>query len=142
MERKKLLVHRKGASRSFPKLHPDLPPLYSQIGQPVFIGGSMGTCSYILVGSEGSMRKSFGTTCHGAGRAKSRNEMRRKFKDYEAIKRDLNAKSIVLRASDDTRIPEEAPEAYKNVDAVVETCEQADLSKRVMKVVPVCVIKG
>ena len=102
----------------------------------------MGTCSYILVGSEGSMRKSFGTTCHGAGRAKSRNEMRRKFKDYEAIKRDLNAKSIVLRASDDTRIPEEAPEAYKNVDAVVETCEQADLSKRVMKVVPVCVIKG
>jgi tRNA-splicing ligase RtcB (3'-phosphate/5'-hydroxy nucleic acid ligase) len=134
-------VHRKGATRAFPPGHPEIPPEYGQAGQPVFIPGSMGTASYVLAGRPGSMERSFGTTCHGAGRRMSRTAVR-KAVDGAALRRRLEARGIVVRASSARGLAEEAPEAYKDVDRVVEIVERAGLAARVARLRPIGVVKG
>jgi tRNA-splicing ligase RtcB (3'-phosphate/5'-hydroxy nucleic acid ligase) len=139
--RKRVWVHRKGATRAFPPGHPEVPSAYQAIGQPVIIPGDMGRASWVLVGQPGSMARSFGTTCHGAGRAMSRTAA---VKDAAGrrIDRELEAKGIIARAQSRKGLAEEQPKAYKNVDDVVETVHQAGLSKKVARMRPVGVIKG
>jgi tRNA-splicing ligase RtcB len=134
-------VHRKGATRAFPPGHPEIPPEYAGVGQPVFIPGSMGTASYVLAGRPGAMARSFGTTCHGAGRQMSRTAVR-KVVDGAQLRRRLEASGIVVRALSARGLAEEAPEAYKDVDRVVEIVERAGLAARVVRLRPVGVVKG
>jgi len=134
-------VHRKGATRALPPGHPEIPPEYRQAGQPVFIPGSMGTASYVLAGRPASMERSFGTTCHGAGRRMSRTAVR-KAVDGAALRRQLEARGIVVRALSARGLAEEAPEAYKDVDRVVEIVERAGLAARVARLRPIGVVKG
>ena len=140
-EKKRLLVHRKGSTRAFPPGHPELPEEYQGIGQPVLVGGSMGTFSYILVGTPDGMRKSLGSTCHGAGRALSRNSAK-KLLDAEEVIQGLEAKGISIRVGSRQAITEEAPEAYKDVNQVVQICHSAGISRRVLRLRPIGVIKG
>ncbi|CAG2115334.1 unnamed protein product, partial [Medioppia subpectinata] len=114
---KTLLVHRKGATRAFPPHHPLIPVDYQLTGQPVLIGGTMGTCSYVLTGTETGMKETFGTTCHGAGRALSRSKSRRNL-DYKDVLEDLAKKGISIRVASPKLVMEEAPESYKNVTDV------------------------
>ena len=111
---KKLLVHRKGATRAFPPHHPLIPVDYQWVGQPVLIGGTMGTCSYVLTGTEAGMTETFGSTCHGAGRARSRNNARNKLQ-YGDVLAALEAKGISIRVASPKLVMEEAPESYKDV---------------------------
>lgn len=134
-------VHRKGATRAFPPDHPEIPPEYAQAGQPVFIPGSMGTASYVLAGRAGAMERSFGTTCHGAGRRMSRTAVRRAV-DGGELRHRLEADGIVVRAPSARGLAEEAPEAYKDVDRVVEIVERAGLAARVVRLRPIGVVKG
>jgi tRNA-splicing ligase RtcB len=134
-------VHRKGATRAFPPGHPEIPPEYAAVGQPVFIPGSMGTASYVLAGRPGAMERSFGTTCHGAGRRMSRTAVR-KAVDGGELRRKLEAAGIVVRALSSRGLAEEAPEAYKDVDRVVAIVERAGLADRVVRLRPVGVVKG
>jgi tRNA-splicing ligase RtcB (3'-phosphate/5'-hydroxy nucleic acid ligase) len=134
-------VHRKGATRAFPPGHPEVPPEYAGSGQPVFIPGSMGTASYVLAGRPGAMERSFGTTCHGAGRQMSRTAVR-KAVDGGQLRRRLEAAGIVVRALSARGLAEEAPEAYKDVDRVVEIVGRAGLAARVARLKPVGVVKG
>jgi tRNA-splicing ligase RtcB (3'-phosphate/5'-hydroxy nucleic acid ligase) len=134
-------VHRKGATRAFPAGHPEIPPEYAEVGQPVFIPGSMGTASFVLTGRPGAMERSFGTTCHGAGRRKSRTAVR-KAVDGGALRRELEQAGIVVRAPSARGLAEEAPEAYKDVDRVVEIVERAGLAGRVVRLRPIGVVKG
>jgi tRNA-splicing ligase RtcB (3'-phosphate/5'-hydroxy nucleic acid ligase) len=134
-------VHRKGATRAFPPGHPEIPPEYAQSGQPVFIPGSMGTASYVLAGRPAAMDRSFGTTCHGAGRQMSRTAVRKAI-DGGELRRRLEASGIVVRALSARGLAEEAPEAYKDVDRVVEIVERAGLAARVARLKPVGVVKG
>ncbi|HSC02753.1 MAG TPA: RtcB family protein [Solirubrobacteraceae bacterium] len=134
-------VHRKGATRAFPPGHPEIPPEYAGSGQPVFIPGSMGTASYVLAGRAAAMDRSFGTTCHGAGRQMSRTAVR-KLIDGGELRRRLEASGIVVRALSARGLAEEAPEAYKDVDRVVEIVERAGLAARVARLRPVGVVKG
>jgi tRNA-splicing ligase RtcB len=134
-------VHRKGATRAFPPGHPEIPAEYAQSGQPVFIPGSMGTASYVLAGRPGAMERSFGTTCHGAGRQMSRTAVRKAI-DGGQLRRRLEASGIVVRALSARGLAEEAPEAYKDVDRVVEIVERAGLAARVARLKPVGVVKG
>ena len=134
-------VHRKGATRAFPAGHPEIPPEYAEVGQPVFIPGSMGTASFVLAGRAGAMERSFGTTCHGAGRRMSRTAVR-KVVDGGALRRQLEAAGIVVRALSARGLAEEAPEAYKDVDRVVEIVERAGLAGRVVRLRPIGVVKG
>jgi tRNA-splicing ligase RtcB len=136
----KLWVHRKGATRGFPPFHPVLPEIYKKIGQPVIIGGSMGTCSYLLVGTETS-KETFYSTAHGAGRVMSRNEAIRT-KRGEEVKKELENRGIAIRTGSIKGLAEEADFAYKNVTEVVETCEKAGISKIVCRFKPLGVIKG
>src|SRR3972149_10800364 len=122
--KKKVLVHRKGATRAFPKGHPDLPKSYVDVGQPVLIPGSMGTCSYVLVGTEQAMEETFGSSCHGAGRAKSRHAAKKEITAEELI-RKLNEKGIKVRGASRSGLTEESPDAYKDVSAVVEVVQKA-----------------
>jgi tRNA-splicing ligase RtcB len=140
-KRKKVWVHRKGATRAFPPRHPEVPSMYRQIGQPVIIPGDMGRASWVLVGQEGSMDKTFGTTCHGAGRAMSRTAS---VKDAAGrrIDKELEALGIIARAQSRKGLAEEQSKAYKNVDDVVEVVDRAGLSKRVARLRPIGVIKG
>ncbi len=137
----KVLVHRKGATRAFPKGHPDLPEAYRNIGQPVIIPGSMGTYSYVLVGTEKAMEETFGSTCHGAGRTLSRHRAKKMMTADEAVKK-LREKGIFIQATTRSGITEEIPEAYKNVSEVVEVVHQAGISTKVAKLKPIGVIKG
>jgi tRNA-splicing ligase RtcB (3'-phosphate/5'-hydroxy nucleic acid ligase) len=137
----KLCVHRKGATRSFPAGHPDVPLKYAKIGQPVFIPGDMGRYSYILVGTQRSMELSFGSTCHGAGRMRSRGEAKRQI-DYREVIRDLDAKGITIRAGNLRDLAEEASGAYKDVARVVNVAAGAGLSMIVARTKPIIVIKG
>ncbi|KAJ1449226.1 tRNA-splicing ligase [Pelagophyceae sp. CCMP2097] len=139
--RKTLLVHRKGATRAFPPHHPLIPVDYQFTGQPVLVGGTMGTCSYVLTGTEKGMAKTFGSTCHGAGRASSRNKTRRTLA-YDDVLASLAAKGISIRVASPKLVMEEAPEAYKDVNSVVDTCHNAGISNKVVKLRPVAVIKG
>jgi len=138
---KKLLVHRKGSTRAFPPYHPNIPKDYQSIGQPVLIGGTMGTCSYVLVGTDKGMTETFGSTCHGAGRALSRNQSRKKLDHVQVLER-LKNDGISIRVASPMLVAEEAPESYKNVTDVIDTCEDAGISRKVVKLRPVAVIKG
>lgn len=138
---REVMVHRKGATRAFPPGHPDVPAVYQDVGQPVLIPGSMGTASYVLVGTEGAMQETFGTTCHGAGRVMSRTAARKSAHAQNARQR-LEERGILVRAETRDGITEEIPEAYKDVDAVVDVVHNAGLSKRVARLKPIGVIKG
>ena len=138
---RRLCVHRKGATRAFGPGHPELPDAYRSIGQPVIIPGSMGTESYVLVGTDGSREHSFSSTCHGAGRAMSRTAAKKQMSGSD-LKRELEAKGITLAASQWKLLSEEAPYAYKDVSEVVATCEGAGISKIVARMRPVGVVKG
>lgn len=138
---RRLCVHRKGATRAFGPGHPDLPPAYRDVGQPVIIPGSMGTASYVLVGTQEARTKSFNSTCHGAGRAMSRTQAKKQMSGQD-LKRQLEGQGIVLAASQAKLLSEEAPYAYKDVSEVVDTCEGAGLTKVVARLRPVGVVKG
>lgn len=140
-EQKTLLVHRKGATRAFPPHHPLVPAAYQLVGQPVLIGGTMGTCSYVLTGTAEGMRETFGSTCHGAGRARSRNASRRQL-DCGDVLAALKTRGIAIRVASPKLVMEEAPESYKDVSAVVDTCHEAGISKKAVKLRPICVVKG
>ena len=140
-KKKKVWVHRKGATRAFPPNHPEIPANYRAIGQPVIIPGDMGRASWVLVGQPGSMAQTFGTTCHGAGRAMSRTAA---IKDAQGrrIDKELESQGIVARARSWKGLAEEQPKAYKDVDLVVEVVHKAGLSKKVARMRPIGVIKG
>lgn len=140
-QQKRLLVHRKGATRAFPPHHPLIPVDYQLTGQPVIIGGTMGTCSYVLTGTEVGMTETFGSTCHGAGRALSRAKSRRNL-DYTDVLDALKQKGIAIRVASPKLVMEEAPDSYKNVTDVVDTCHEAGISKKCIKLRPIAVIKG
>ncbi len=138
---RKVLVHRKGATRAFPAGRPEIPEAYKEIGQPVLIPGSMGTASYVLVGAPGSLAETFGTTCHGAGRVMSRTAAKKSAFAQNARER-LEQQGILVRAETRDGIAEEIPEAYKDVEAVIEVVHNAGLSRRVARLKPLGVIKG
>ena len=140
-KRRKLYVHRKGATRAFPKEHPDIPGKYKSVGQPVLIPGDMGTASYVLVGTETGMNETFGSTCHGAGRIMSRHEALRRWRT-EDIKREMDKKHIYVHSASKNVLVEEAPDAYKNVDDVVNITDGAGISLKVAKLKPLGVVKG
>ncbi len=136
-----VLVHRKGATRAFPPGHEEVPPRYRHVGQPVLIPGSMGTASYILVGAEGSMRETFGSVCHGAGRMMSRTAAK-KGRNVREVQKALEEQGIIVKSETRDGILEEIPEAYKDVDAVIEVVHQAGLARKVARLRPMGVIKG
>lgn len=136
-----LFVHRKGATRSFGPGHPDLPPKLRDVGQPVLIGGSMGTASYILVGAGNKHEHAFGSSCHGAGRAMSRHQAKKTWRGRQVVD-ELAARGIMIRSHTDRGVAEEAPGAYKDVDSVVQAAEDAGLSRIVARLVPVICVKG
>jgi tRNA-splicing ligase RtcB (3'-phosphate/5'-hydroxy nucleic acid ligase) len=138
---RELCVHRKGATRAFPPGHDEIPPDYREAGQPVFIPGSMGTSSFVLAGRQGSMERSFGTTCHGAGRRMSRTGARKRIQGAE-LRRQLEADGITVRCPSNRGLAEEAPFAYKDVESVVEIVERAGLAARVAQLRPIGVVKG
>ena len=140
-ELKTLLVHRKGSTRAFPPHHPLIPVDYQYTGQPVLVGGTMGTCSYVLTGTEKGMHETFGSTCHGAGRARSRHNSRQNL-SYEQVLENLKTKGISIRVASPKLVMEEAPESYKDVTEVVDTCHEAGISKKCVKLRPIAVIKG
>ena len=136
-----LCVHRKGATRAFPAGHPAVPERYQGIGQPVFVPGDMGRASYVAVGGPLAMERSFGSTCHGAGRRRSRGEARRMLRGHD-VEHELAALGVTVRAKGRELLAEEAPLAYKDVDAVVDVAERAGLSRRVVRMRPLGVVKG
>ncbi|KAL3133571.1 hypothetical protein ABBQ38_007418 [Trebouxia sp. C0009 RCD-2024] len=140
-QKKRLLVHRKGATRAYPPGHPSLPERYQKCGQPVLIGGSMGTSSYVLVGTQQAMERTFGSTCHGAGRAMSRAQSKKTL-GYKEVMKLCESRGVTIRVATEKLIAEEAPESYKDVSQVVETCHNAGISKLVVKLRPIAVIKG
>uniref|UniRef100_A0A7S3QAF7 RNA-splicing ligase RtcB homolog n=1 Tax=Chaetoceros debilis TaxID=122233 RepID=A0A7S3QAF7_9STRA len=140
-QEKNLLVHRKGSTRAFPPNHPMIPTPYQNVGQPALIGGTMGTCSYILMGTKDGMHATCGSTCHGAGRALSRNASRKTLNKDDVLKY-LKDKDISIRVANPKLVTEEAPESYKDVSAVVETCHDAGISTKAVKLRPIAVIKG
>jgi tRNA-splicing ligase RtcB len=138
---RELLVHRKGATRAFPPGHPDIPAAHRDAGQAVFIPGSMGTSSFVLAGRPGAMERSFGTVCHGAGRALSRTSARKRIQGGD-LRRELEASGITVRCPSNKGLAEEAPFAYKDVERVVEVVEAAGLAVRVAQLRPIGVVKG
>jgi tRNA-splicing ligase RtcB len=134
-------VHRKGATRAFPAGSAEIPEAYRSVGQPVFIPGSMGTSSFVLVGLPGAMEQSFGTTCHGAGRRMSRTGARKEISGAQ-LRQQLEARGIVVRSASNRGLAEEAPFAYKDVDRVVEVVQRAGLAGRVARLLPIGVVKG
>lgn len=139
--KKELFVHRKGATRAYGPGHPDLPDPYREVGQPVLIGGSMGTCSYVLCGTETGEQHAFSSACHGAGRAMSRHQATKQWRGREIVD-ELARQGILIRSPSMRGIAEEAPLAYKNVSAVVEAADKAGLARNVAKLAPVICIKG
>jgi tRNA-splicing ligase RtcB len=138
---RRVCVHRKGATRAFPAGHPDIPQRYRAVGQPVLIPGDMGRYSYVLVGAEGAMRETFGSTCHGAGRIMSRTAAKRAARGRPIV-RELADRGVVIRSAGMATVAEEMPEAYKDVAEVVEVVHGAGLSRKVARLVPIGVIKG
>ena len=137
----KVVVHRKGATRAFAAGHPEVPEKYRKFGQPVLIPGDMGTASYVLVGTRKAMEESFGSTCHGAGRVMSRHAAIRATKG-RALARELEDRGIIVRSRGRKTLQEEAPEAYKDINRVVEIVHNAGLSRKVAKMRPLGVVKG
>ncbi|MBI4180301.1 MAG: RtcB family protein [Chloroflexi bacterium] len=136
-----LCLHRKGATRAFPAKHPEIPPIYHGIGQPVLIPGDMGRYSYIAVGTEIAMKETFGSTAHGAGRVQSRSAAKRSLRGRDVVQ-SLAARGITVRAGSISSLAEEASEAYKDVSEVVEVTHQAGISRKVARSRPMGVIKG
>lgn len=137
----KLVMHRKGATRALPPFHPSLPNKYREIGQPILIPGDMGRYSFVLVGTETAYKETFGHTCHGAGRIKSRNQAKKTINYNELIK-ELESKGISIRAASEATILEEAPQVYKDALNVVDIVHNANISKKVAKLRPIGVVKG
>ena len=137
----RLCVHRKGATRAFGPSHPETPEPYRAFGQPVFIPGSMGTASYVLAGADQALELSFGSTCHGAGRAMSRGAAKRA-KSGREVRAELEGRGIIVRCTSSSELAEEAPGAYKDVERVVEVVHRAGLARKVVRLKPVGVIKG
>jgi len=140
-EKKKVCVHRKGATRAFPPGHPELPFDYRELGQPVLIPGDMGRYSYVLLGTEKAYQETFGSTCHGAGRLMSRHEAKRKAQG-KSISKELESKGIIVRGASRETLDEEIPEAYKDVSDVVQVVHGAGISKKVVRLKPLGVLKG
>jgi tRNA-splicing ligase RtcB len=137
----KVCVHRKGATRAYPPGHPQTPPAYREVGQPVLIPGDMGRYSYVLVGTEGAYRDTFGSSCHGAGRRWSRSHAKRQAKGQAVIK-DLESRGVVVMAAGIATVAEEMPDAYKDVADVVRVVHEAGVARRVAQLRPIGVIKG
>ena len=140
-KKKRLYVHRKGATRAFGPGQIDLPVEYRHVGQPVLIGGTMGTSSYILAGTEEGMEAAFGSACHGAGRSMSRTQAKKLWHGREVV-RSLEAQGILVRGHSYSGIAEEAPGSYKDVSEVVEAAHRAKLARKVARVRPVACVKG
>ena len=140
-KRKELCVHRKGATRCFPPGHPQLPQAYQQIGQPVLIPGDMGNASYVLIGTDRAMTETFGSSCHGAGRMKSRKKAMEAARGRNII-HEMKKKGITVMATGMRTVAEEMPEAYKNVHAVVDVMHSAGISRKVARLRPIGVVKG
>jgi tRNA-splicing ligase RtcB len=140
-KRRKVWVHRKGATRAFPAGRPEIPAKYKDIGQPVLIPGSMGTASWVLLGTEKAMEITFGTSPHGAGRTMSREAAIRSLPPSK-VRAELEAKGIYVRCAESEIISEEAPQAYKNVDMVAEVTIKVGIAKPVVRLVPLGVVKG
>ena len=138
---KKVWVHRKGATRAFPPQHAEIPEKYQEIGQPVLIPGDMGRASWVLVGRQASMEQTFGTTCHGAGRAMSRTAAV-KHAQGRRIDKELASRGVIARAQSWKGLAEEQPDAYKDVNLVVDVVHKAGLSQKVARMRPIGVIKG
>ncbi len=138
---RKVCVHRKGATRAFPAGRKEIPAIYRDTGQPVLIPGDMGTASYVLIGTERAMEETFGSTCHGAGRVMSRSGAKRKFSGEE-VKRRLEQRGEVIRATSPKVLAEEVPEAYKDIDEVIKSVELSGLSEKVARLIPLGVVKG
>jgi len=138
---RKLCVHRKGATRAFPPKSKLIPEDYQEVGQPVLIPGDMGRYSYVLVGTEGAERETYGSTCHGAGRLLSRHQAKKVAKG-RAITRELEDRGIYVRGAGKGTISEEIPEAYKDVSNVVDIVQNAGIGKKVARLRPMGVIKG
>ena len=138
---KNVVVHRKGATRAFPANMDEVPMKYRDLGQPVLVPGSMGTGSWILLGNENSMSASFGSTAHGAGRMMSRSKARRNFTESQ-VKKSLNDKGIFIKSLTRDGVVEETPQAYKDVDSVVNVSHDLGIATKVAKLVPIGVIKG
>ena len=136
-----LMVHRKGATRAFGPHHAAVPLKYKEVGQPVFIPGTMGTSSYVLAGTSGGMEQAFGTSCHGAGRRLSRSKAKKIVSGSE-LRKELEARGIIIRCDSSAGLAEEAPIAYKDVELVVEVVARAGLAKKIARVKPMAVIKG
>lgn len=139
--KQRLYIHRKGATRAFSPGHQDIPVSLREAGQPVLIGGSMGTASYILAGAKGNEQKSFSSACHGAGRAMSRRAATRQWRGRQVVD-ELAARGVIIRSNSWRGVAEEAPGAYKDVTAVVDATDQAGLANKVAKLEPVICIKG
>lgn len=139
--KRKVVVHRKGATRAFPPGHPETPAAYAEIGQPVLIPGTMGTASYILVGNQKGMELTFGSTAHGAGRFMSRSKAKREFFGKD-IQRDLAKEGIIVKSTAWIVIAEEAPGAYKDVDEVVKVSDALGIASKAVRLRPIGVIKG
>jgi len=140
-EKRKLVIHRKGATRAFPPGHPELPEIYKTLGQPVLIPGDMGRASFVLIGTEKAMKETFGSTCHGAGRIMSRHQAIRQAKG-RSIKREMEDRGIIVRATGRGTLAEEMSEAYKDISNVVEVVHKAGISRKVARLRPIGVIKG
>jgi tRNA-splicing ligase RtcB len=140
-KKKPVCVHRKGATRSFPPGHSAICKSYRDVGQPILIPGDMGTASYVLAGAKTAMEETFGSTCHGAGRVLSRKAAKKASKGRD-IRRELEDRGVLVRWTGRATLAEELPEAYKDVNQVVEVVHGANISKKVAKLKPVIVIKG
>jgi tRNA-splicing ligase RtcB len=140
-KKRKLLVHRKGATRAFPPGHPELPDLYRHTGQPVIIPGDMGRASYVLAGTDKAMQETFGSACHGAGRIMSRHQAIKKAKG-RAIWRELEDQGVIVKSTGRETLAEEMPEAYKDVSEVVDVVHKAGIAKKVARLRPMGVVKG
>ncbi len=137
----RVCVHRKGATRAFPAGHPEVPPKYRSVGQPVLVPGDMGRYSYLCVGTEQAMAETWGSTCHGAGRRQSRHAAKRALQGVDIAAR-LQAQGITIRAHNRGLLAEEASEAYKDVADVVEVLDRAGIARKVARMRPLAVIKG
>lgn len=137
----KVLVHRKGATRAFPAGHPEVPLPYRAVGHPVLIPGTMGTASYVLVGTEEGMDIAFGSSCHGAGRRWSRTKAKHAIRGSD-LRKELEAQGILIRCDSDPGLSEEAPIAYKDVEDVVDVVQKSKLARKVVRLTPLAVIKG
>jgi tRNA-splicing ligase RtcB len=139
--RRRLFVHRKGATRAFGPGHPDLPEVFKRTGQPVLIGGTMGTSSYILAGTSEGEERSFSSSCHGAGRAMSRHQALKQWKGREMVDH-LAGRGIIIRSPSMRGVAEEAPGAYKDVGEVVDAAEKARISRKIARLEPMVCVKG